>query len=203
MTDKVNVVDGLNRSITRDANSEYAVDSEIQPPQEEISSLYKEYYMPLVATLRKMYGDGPPDPEDVANEAFERGIARGDVGSIDNLKAFLWRIAKNVVLKARRDNASRSRRDFEVENIFFPEKSYESTPERIIEAREQLRAINLLLRTMPERRRHAFILHRIQGLSITDTARTLRMSRPGAAKHIARAAAQINELFASDEGSGQ
>ena len=203
MTDKVDVVDGLNRSITCDVKSEYAVDSEIQPHQEEISSLYQEYYMPLVATLRKMYGDGPPDPEDVANEAFERGIARGDVGSIDNLKAFLWRIAKNVVLKARRDNASRSRRDFEVENIFFPEKSYESTPERIIEAREQLRAINLLLRTMPERRRHAFVLHRIQGLSITDTARTLGMSRPGAAKHIARAAAQINELFASDEGSGQ
>ena len=201
MTDKVDV-DGLNRSITRDAESEYAVDSEIQLHQEKISHLYQEYYMPLVATLRKMYGNGPPDPEDVANEAFERIVTRGDVGSIDNLKAFLWRIAKNVVLKARRDNASRSRRDFEVENIFFPEKSYESTPERIIEARGQLRAINLLLCTMPEMRRHAFILHRIQGLSITDTARRLGMSRPGAAKHIARAAAQINELFASDEDSG-
>ena len=84
MTDKVDV-DGLNRSITRDAESEYAVDREIQPHQEEISNLYQEYYMPLVATLRKMYGNGPPDPEDVANEAFERIVTRGDVGSIDKM----------------------------------------------------------------------------------------------------------------------
>ena len=202
MTEKVDIK-GPNRLMTCDASSARGADSEVRPHQERVSSLYQEYYAPLVATLRKMYGDGPPDPEDVANEAFERIVARGDDGSINNLKAFVWRIARNVVLKTRRDSASRSRRNFEVEKIFFPEKSYESTPERIIEAREQLRAINLLLRTMPEKRRHAFILHRIEGLSITGTAQTLGMSRPGAAKHIARAAAQINELFASDEGLGQ
>ncbi|MEM8988688.1 MAG: sigma-70 family RNA polymerase sigma factor [Pseudomonadota bacterium] len=198
MTDKVEVTEP-NRLGASDAPNEAMADSEIQQRQQRVSRLYQDYHRPLVATLRKMYGDGPPDPEDVANEAFHRIVARDDVGSIDNLKAFVWRIAKNIVLKSRRDSARRSRRDFDVENIFFPEKSYESTPERIIEAREQLRAINLLLRTMPETRRHAFILHRIEGLSITETARNLGMSRPGAAKHIARAAAQINELFSSDE----
>lgn len=202
MTEKLDVK-GPNRPITCDTPGEFAVDSKIRPTQERVSSLYQEYYAQLVTTLRKMYGDDPPDPEDVANEAFKRVVARDDVESINNLRAFVWRIAKNVVLKTRRDSANRSRQDFEVESILFPEKSYESTPERIIEAREQLRAINLLLRAMPETRRQAFILHRIEGLSITDTARTLGMSRPGAAKHIARAAAQINERFASDEGIGQ
>lgn len=174
-----------------------------QPYRERLSQLYLEYHPQLVATLRKMYGEGPPDPEDVANEAFERVFGYDKISSVNNLRAFTWRVAKNIVLKVRRDNTNRSRRDFEVANIFFPEKSYESTPERIIEAREQLTAINDLLRKMPETRRRAFVLHRVEGLSITDTARTLGMSRPGAAKHIARAAAQINDLFDGDGEPGK
>lgn len=166
---------------------------------DKVSKLYSDYFTQLSQTLRRMYGNGPPDPEDVANEAFRKLIERGDISSIANLKGFVWRIARNIILKARRDHLARSKRDFEVENLYFPKKGDESTPERIIQAQEQLDAINSILKEMPEMRRRAFILHRIDGLTITETGHALGISRPGAAKHIARAAAEISVYFDAQE----
>ena len=163
------------------------------PP--ELRALYLDYSAQLSATIRKMYGDGPPDPDDVAQEAFHRVIARGDISSIRNLKAFIWRTARNLVLKDRHLTEMRSRHDFEIEQIYFPSTGDDSTPERIISAKEQIRAINEVLGKMPEKRRRAFILHRIEGVSVAEAGRRLGISRTAAAKHVTRAAAELNAAF--------
>ncbi|MEM6683888.1 MAG: sigma-70 family RNA polymerase sigma factor [Pseudomonadota bacterium] len=164
-----------------------------------ISALYEDYAEQLTATLRKMYGDGPPDPADVAQQAFERLLERGDFASITNLKAFVWRTARNIVLAAKRSARVRSAYDYEVERIYFPLKSDDSTPESIIAARQQLRRINALLLAMPEKRRRAFVLHRLEGLSVAEVGRRLGVNRSSAAKHVARAAAAINLLLMQEE----
>ena len=161
----------------------------------EVTELYEDYSSHLSATIRKMYGDGPPDPDDVAQEAFRRVIERGNLSSIKNLKAFIWRIARNLVLKEREVRQARSRYDFEVEQIYFPLKDDNSTPERIISAREQLTLINEVLSQMPEKRRRALVLHRIEGLSVAEVGRRLGIGRTAAAKHVARAVAELNARF--------
>lgn len=162
---------------------------------------YRGYAPQLSATIRKIYGDGPPDPDDVAQEAFHRIMERGDLSSIRNLKAFIWRTARNLVLKDKRLREMRSRHDFEVEQIYFPLRGDDSTPERIISAKQQLKTINDVLRTMPEKRRRAFVLHRLEGLSVAEVGRRLGVSRTAAAKHIARAAAALNAEFIEEDES--
>ena len=162
---------------------------------EAIEALYADYADQLSASLRKIYGNGPPDPEDVSQQAFQKLMERGDLGSIANLKAFMWRTACNIVLAAKRSQDVRSRYNFEIEQLYFPLQDDESTPERIIVVREQLRAISEVLRNMPDKRRRAVILHRIEGLSVAEVGRRLGMSRQNAAKHLARGIADLNVVF--------
>ena len=167
--------------------------------QGDIAAIYDEYSHQLSATLRKIYGDGPPDPEDVAHQAFEKVMERGDIASISNLRAFVWRTARNLVLAAKRSATVRSRYDYEVEQIYFPLKSDVSTPESVLEAREKLKAVNGLLLHVPEKRRRALMLHRVEGLSVAAVGRRLGISRSTAAQHVARAAAELDLMILKSE----
>ncbi|MGD1956979.1 MAG: RNA polymerase sigma factor [Sphingomonadales bacterium] len=165
----------------------------LSPPENQaVSNLYGDYRDELSRALRASYGNGPPDPDDIAQDAFHKVLARGDLASIDNLKAFLWRTARNLVINAKRQADVRSRYDYEIENLVFASKGYDSSPETVIEAREQLAIINETLKTMPPTRSRAFILHRFDGLTAAEVGRKLGISRPAASKHIARAAADLS-----------
>ncbi|MEM6537350.1 MAG: sigma-70 family RNA polymerase sigma factor [Pseudomonadota bacterium] len=169
---------------------------------DDITALYRDHSGELIASLRKAFGAGPPDPEDVAQQAFQKLIERQDRTDIRDLKAFLWRTARNTFLKAVSKDGVRSRYDFEVEHLFFPARGDDSTPERVLEVKEELQAINEVLREMPEKRRHAFLLHKVEGLSVAAVARRLGISRTPAQKHITRAAHQI-ETHLTDMQKGR
>ncbi|MEM1436947.1 MAG: sigma-70 family RNA polymerase sigma factor [Pseudomonadota bacterium] len=165
------------------------------PPDSRIAELFERYLVNLTEGIRGRFGNGPPDPEDVAQQAFQQLIERGDLKSISNLKAYLWRIARNIVLTAKRSQHVRTRYEFEVEQIFFPQQYDELTPERIILAREQLKLLNELLRSMPENRRQAVVLHRVEGLPVAEVGRRLGISRQSAAMHVARGLANLSVAF--------
>ncbi|MEM1037419.1 MAG: sigma-70 family RNA polymerase sigma factor [Pseudomonadota bacterium] len=166
-----------------------------------LTGLYKTYFPKLSATLRKLYGNGPPDPDDIAQAAFQKVIECGKINEIRSLEAFIWRTARNLMFKAHRSNEVRTRYDFEIDAIFFPLKTDELTPERVIVAKEQLNAINKKLLTMPAKRRRAFLLHRISGLTVTAVAKQLGVSRSTADEHISRAAADLSRLFSDSLGN--
>ncbi|MEM6683413.1 MAG: sigma-70 family RNA polymerase sigma factor [Pseudomonadota bacterium] len=161
-----------------------------------LANLYSDYAAPLSASIRKAFGDGPPDPDDVTHQAFQKVMERDNLSAIANLKAFVWRTARNIVLNEKDREHTRSRFDYEVEQLFFASNGYGSSPETVISARQQITAINAVLDAMPAMRRRAFILHRIEGLTVADTARQMGISRPGASKHIARAVADIDAACA-------
>lgn len=160
-----------------------------------IDQTYRSYIGELIAGIRRHFGPGPPDPEDVAHEAFRRAYERKDLASVGNLRALLWRISRNLIIDAKRSEQSRSQYDFEVEQIFFPLRGFHTSPENVNLAREQLEALNRLLREMPEKRRWALLARRLEGMTLKDIGRHLNISRTAAAKHVSRAEQQINELF--------
>ncbi|MEM9741640.1 MAG: sigma-70 family RNA polymerase sigma factor [Pseudomonadota bacterium] len=165
------------------------------PPDPKIAELFESYLVNLTEGIRGRFGNGPPDPEDVAQQAFHQLIERGDLGSISNLKAYLWRIARNIVLTAKRSQHVRTRYEFEVERILFPQQYDELTPERVILAKEQLKLLNKLLRNMPNNRRQAVVLHRVEGLTVAEVGRRLGISRQSAAMHLARGIADLSVAF--------
>lgn len=163
--------------------------------EQRLAALYQQSFEELVAYLRKVFGEGPPEPNDVAQQAFERLTRQNDLSKVKNLKAFLWRTARNLVLTERRNSETRSKYEYEIEQLYFANRGNENTPERVLEVKQQLETINLALRDMPERRRQALIWNRIDGLNVAAVARRLGMTRAGAAKHIARAALDIDSAL--------
>ncbi|RMB04943.1 RNA polymerase sigma factor [Eilatimonas milleporae] len=168
------------------------------PTDPRLTSISANELKDLSIGLRDRFGNGPPDPDDIAQEAYRRVLEKDDPSSIRNLKAFLWRTARNLVFDALKSENSRSKYDFEIEQIFFPLKSDISSPETVMIAREQLKAINELLRTMPANRRRAIMLYRVERLTQAEIARRLKISRTMVSKHLATASAEINALFVDD-----
>ena len=154
---------------------------------QDIAALYGQHAPQLIATLRTMFGSGPPDPEDVAQQAFEKILARDHLNDIRNLNAFLWRTARNICLKGRRHEDVRSKFDFEIEHLFFPRRGDDSTAEGVLRSKQELQAINDALRQMPDKRRRAFLLNKVEGLSVTEVAERLNIGRSPATRHISRA----------------
>ena len=142
-----------------------------------------------------MVGDGPPDPSDVAHEAFRKVIERGNLAAIGNLKTYIWRTACNVVLRDKQVRKLHARHEYAIQELFFPIKGEHLNPETIFKGRQQLQKINQVLAEMPAKRRRAFVLHRLEGLSVAEVGRRLGIGRTAAAKHVNRATAEIVALF--------
>lgn len=156
-----------------------------------LAQLYEQRAAKLTATLRNMFGNGPPDPEDVTQQAFQKLLERGDCSDIQDINAFLWRTARNLFFKGRRHEDVRGKYDFEIERIYFPQRGDELTPERVLSSKEELLAVNQALRLMPETRRHAFVLNKVEGLTVTEVAARLGIARSPATRHISRACRDI------------
>lgn len=160
-----------------------------------IATLYEQQSPVLIAAIRKQFGEGPPDPEDIAHQAFQKIIERSKLSDITDIPGFLWRTARNLILTDKRAQGVRSRHAYAVEQLFFPQEGSVSTPETVFSAKQQLDVINAVLLAMPATRRRIFMMHRVDGLKVADIARQLRMSQPGAAKHLARAVADIDKAL--------
>lgn len=160
-----------------------------------ITALYHETSGELTGYLRKRFGDGPPDPEDIAHEAFTKLAEHKDLSGIKHLRAFLWRTARNLMLDFKRRAEVRTKYDFEIEHLYFALDGLDNSPENVLEVKEQLELINDVIAAMPTNRRKAFLLHRVDGLNFSQTGRKLGMTPSAVIKHVSRAALDIKDAL--------
>ncbi|MEM8700113.1 MAG: hypothetical protein AAGF44_13145 [Pseudomonadota bacterium] len=90
----------------------------VREPDPGLEAVYHRKLGLLVASLRRSFGAGPQDPEDVAQQAFQKILEWPDISAIRNLDASRWRTARNLGLQEKRSDRVRARYDFEVEQIF-------------------------------------------------------------------------------------
>ena len=164
---------------------------------DNLAVLYAEYRDDVSAYVRRQFGNGPPDPDDITQIAFQKLLENRNSSRIKNFGAYLRRAARNLVLTAMERDRTRERYEYEVEQLFFPSDGYGSGPETVIQCREELETISSALESMTVKRRRAFILHRVEGLSIAETGRQMGISRAAASQHISQALAIIDAAIAS------
>ena len=157
-----------------------------------LGEIYREHFLKLVHRLRAWFGNGPPEPEDVAQRAFEQIANVDTLASITNIEAFLWRVAKNVRISELRSTIASQARSAEYSALFFANDGYHFATERVFLAKEDVKTAMKVIEAMPETRRRAFVLVRLQGLSHQEAAVQLGISRPAISKHIARASLDLH-----------
>ena len=166
-----------------------------------LEGLYRDHRDELVDFLRRQFGAGPPDPEDIAQLAFEKLLRRKTFSDLSSVRAFLWSTAKNLSISSLRRNKARASYDSAVQRLYFASSGDEMSPARVVEAQQQLSIIAAALRHMPENRRQTFVLHRIEGLNKAQVARRLGISRTAVVKRLARAAAEIDDALEAHCGA--
>lgn len=161
--------------------------------------LYARHWSELCHYIKKHFGAGPPDPEDVAQEAFMKFAAIDDREAIDNPRAYLFRTAHNALVDEHRRLALRraNPRDTEAQPV-----SDDRTPERVLVGQERLEILTRSLRAMPAARRRSFLLNRLQGLSCAAIARMTGYSESAVKKHIGLALTELEAAVTAAERIG-
>lgn len=166
----------------------------------EVSRLFKGFHADLIRLLRRQVGDGPPAPEDVANQTFFKLLERKRLDDLKDVKAYACAVALNIVRTEQR--AAKVRTAYADDQLKGPWSSEcdNFDPERVLLAREDIGIVAKTLQEMPERRRRIFMAYRFDGLTPEKAGAREGVSRSSAVRHIAIASAMIVDALAN-EGS--
>jgi RNA polymerase sigma-70 factor (ECF subfamily) len=136
---------------------------EIRIASSDFDTFYRVHWADLCAQLKRSFGQGPPEPEDVAQAAFIRWAALDDTSRIKNHRAFLYTIAKNILLEAKRDTERKSGYASALVEKYTGSAIEEVTPERVLMQKQRFDLITEAISRLPDKQRTVVRMHRIEG----------------------------------------
>lgn len=116
------------------------------------------------------------DAQDLAQEALARLVRREGVAAIERADAYLFTIAANLVTEFHRYHAIRKTNPPEG-YLDAIHRCAEFTPERLLEAKQELQLVITALHQMPERMRHVFALARLENIPRAEIAARLGVAK--------------------------
>jgi RNA polymerase sigma-70 factor (ECF subfamily) len=160
--------------------------------------LFGELRGELLRFLTARTGDRA-EAEDLVQEVWLR-VQTADSGPIGNGRAYLYRVAQNLVLDRVRERRRRERREkdwTDSQSVDIAGEVADIRPnaaDQIIE-REDAAALAAAIAALPEGAGRAFRLHKLDGLSHAEVAVRLGISRSGVEKHIAVAMTHLRRAL--------
>ncbi len=165
-----------------------------------LEALYHAHRAELLRFLAARTGD-PLEAEDLFQELWLRVRGYGG-GPVANGRAYLYRMAQNLVVDRLRERSRRERRErlwsSDVDGSCGmgaePVDTRSNAEEAILE-REELALLASAIGNLPPGARRAFELHKLQGLNHAEVAQQLGISKSGVEKHIAVAMKYLRRLL--------
>ncbi len=154
-----------------------------------VDALSREY-RPVLVRYFERRGVPPMDAEDVAQDVFDRLARREGVAGIEKLERYLFETAANAAVDYHRRAKARGRQ----RQVAYNEALHApagGSPETIFAAQEELAAVLIALRELPERTRHIFILVRLENMKQVEVAKGLGLSISAVEKHLRNAMAHL------------
>lgn len=130
--------------------------------------------------------------EDLAQDLYIKIAAYEQSAEVEHPMALLYRIAANLMLDRLRHERRTVLRDDEWRRILrtrMGEDEVDESPpaDDALAARQRLEQLLTALDLLPARMREAFTLHKLEGQSHAETARTMGISISAVEKHISGA----------------
>lgn len=145
------------------------------------------YWRPVFAFSTRLLHDAEA-ADDVAQETFLRvWINRGEIQP-GQLRAYIFRVARNLVVDETRKRGVRARA------LGLPLTT--QRPDQVVERGEQQDAIRHAIDALPPRRREAFILAYLHELSYKEAADVLGVSVATVKNHVATALVELRHSLA-------
>jgi RNA polymerase sigma-70 factor (ECF subfamily) len=155
--------------------------------------IYRTEHRRLLCKLRCRVG--PDEAPDLVQEVFARLLGSGSLERLDNPKAYLSRITRNLLI-------DRARRKQQGRPVLFPldEDRIPPTPPeqtRRIEAIDLQRLYRRTVRAMPPKTRRVFVMHRVHRLTYKEIAAELGVCIQTVDYHMVRALAMCRAAIAA------
>ncbi len=176
--------------------SRFAVDKKKQ----FMDKLYRSHWDQLCAWLLQRYGAGPPEPEDIAQAAFEKVASVGDQSSIQNPKAFLFATAVNTATNSIL-RIARARQFFEAELRDVGRGVEQNTPETVFETRKQFETLNAAIQKLPEKQREILVRSRVQGETYIEIRAATGWSKAAISRQLNAALASLQKAMDEVDGN--
>ena len=133
--------------------------------------------------------------KDITQETYARALESHPNTPILNKRAFLYRVAKNIIIDQARKNNKNHLINFEEERFISEDKQAE---EKILQINENQFLLEEIQK-LPKKRKQAFVLHVVDGYSRKEIAVLLNISVSAVEKHISRASLQIKESLENNK----
>ena len=144
----------------------------------------ENHYRELLRFLSARLGDRHA-AADVAHDAYLRVLERSSQAQIEHPKAFLYRTALNLAVDEHR--RSRVRRAEPLEVLDDEEGLASPSPQTVVDQGQRLDNLQRALAELPAICRSSFLLRKLDGLSHSQIAEHLNISRSLVEKHIVNA----------------
>lgn len=166
-----------------------------------LAGLYQLHRAELLRFLVARTGDAA-EAEDVVQDVWLR-LSSAPSGPVTNGRAYLFRMAHNLVLdrvRERSRRAARERRWSDEENGPVPPSgevadAHPSAEDAMLE-RDEVARLASAIAHLPEGAARVLRLHKIDGLSHGEVAARLGISKSGVEKHMAVAMKYLRKLLA-------
>ncbi|MDR5777603.1 sigma-70 family RNA polymerase sigma factor [Caballeronia sp. LZ002] len=147
--------------------------------------MVERYYRELVRFLSHRVRD-IDTAADIAQESYARVLALHASGtSITDPRGLLYRTARNLVIDTFRRAQVRTQHLSEFDDD-EPAAHASIQPEHAFESAQRTKVLIAAIESLPPRCREAFVLHRFDGLSHSQIAESMGISRNMVEKHIIR-----------------
>lgn len=152
----------------------------------EIVDLYREVSPELHRLLVGKLGNSE-EAEEIAHDAFEKLLRLDGREDIANLRRFFFTMANRMALDVLRRRQMQGRHTREHLAAEVCERVIEDDPERVLIGRERLAAVQRALAELPSKTRYVFLLHRFDGYTYAEIAKTIHLSQKSVEYHMNRA----------------
>lgn len=177
----------LPTSVDENSRDECLMASVREGDPEALQGLIDRHWDELYGFSVRMLRD-PDEAEDIAQEVFViTWQNRSRWRSEGSLRAYLFRIARNLLMHRLRHREVRARKEAEIRES----ASVVPTPAECVLISQGQEAFDRALAALPERRREAFTLTRVQGLSIGEAAKVMGVTPRTLTNHIYLAAREL------------
>lgn len=147
-------------------------------------------YGDLLRHLSRRLG-GSVDASDVLQDTFLRIEKIPADVDIRNPRSYLFRIADNVAIDHLRGKKSRSR--YIVDGELPEAEADQVSAEQTLDYRQRLAVLERAVAGLPQRQRQVFLMHKYDGLSHSQIAEELAISRSAVEKLIMKALATCRD----------
>jgi len=162
--------------------------------QKELGAMTK-YYNELVYYVQRMIGDKEKSTN-IIQETYLKTIEKSKTIEIKNERAFLYKVARNLVVDKVRKREKLPKVIYEEAEHFIPKKEQ---PKEIALINSREDDIKTIIENLPLRSKQAFVLHIMKGYSRKKISEIMGISVNAVQKHITRGIVKVKEQIDLDE----